>query len=716
MGGHPRSRVVSCVAALLLHNGNGDGNGDWGPPGPVQCRHVALAGCCEDVLSIAALRPAMTPLPAHAAFQIAEVKLDPTLALLISSKTNSFEFLPRDLRGCGSCGKARLGGKSHQCMGRITAQVFFCLRGTYEALQTVCNAGAGGFGVPVLPPLQLWGGCGGDAGRALCCSERGELQVLQVGPTLCRTTSPGAECPFCSSKSIFPKSQRPQARGEQGADTASLQGADRGHQEPRERQAAPVQWDNGCVGTEAESKTSTGSLEQGTAEVGASLGLCVLRRASNNLKFSFQSLEESTSPASQLCLWLSEDCCPALLCPPGSKQRVLLWDTPPLLQPPGLCSPAEMLLQPQGSLLAAWLLWCLAEYFSSGRQPPEQCQGFASGKCSEDARNVTVPTSRVPSSPEKSQLGRPQLSGWQPRTQPSFPIAAAPGFALSQCSLAVGVAAQAGLQHSSSFAWLKTKPVRALDDIISGPCKDQSRIGFTGIDCLIYADKNKQSKVVEDAVVFSFIDTDLPSDLNVTRNSSGSRPSLLTKPKKAVTITGVYDVSGLCLVDTGERSLSWVLGEGIGGGTAAEDPQPCVLTRPPLAMHLPALGSPCLWCHQLTPVTSPWAPVQGRSLHSWGPLSTLAPGHPGSSKPWLMVFIDPSMSSARKGLVLLACRCPSDTDERSTSCRPPQTRGGLLSQLSLQQRHLVMPASASLFIGKPRCLLLRGGGAVPELA
>lgn len=29
MGGHPRSRVVSCVAALLLHNGNGDGNGDW---------------------------------------------------------------------------------------------------------------------------------------------------------------------------------------------------------------------------------------------------------------------------------------------------------------------------------------------------------------------------------------------------------------------------------------------------------------------------------------------------------------------------------------------------------------------------------------------------------------------------------------------------------------------------------------------------------------
>lgn len=29
MGGHPRSRVVSCVAAVLLHNGNGDGNGDW---------------------------------------------------------------------------------------------------------------------------------------------------------------------------------------------------------------------------------------------------------------------------------------------------------------------------------------------------------------------------------------------------------------------------------------------------------------------------------------------------------------------------------------------------------------------------------------------------------------------------------------------------------------------------------------------------------------
>lgn len=77
---------------------------------------------------------------------------------------------------------------------------------------------------------------------------------------------------------------------------------------------------------------------------------------SNNLKFSFQSLEESTSPASQLCLWLSEDCCPALLCPPGSKQRVLLWDTPPLLQPPGLSPQAEMLLQPQGLLLAAWLL------------------------------------------------------------------------------------------------------------------------------------------------------------------------------------------------------------------------------------------------------------------------------------------------------------------------------------------------------------------------
>lgn len=56
-------------------------------------------------------------------------------------------------------------------------------------------------------------------------------------------------------------------------------GADRGHQEPRERQAAPVQWDNGGVGTEAESKTSAGSLEQGMAEVGASLGLCVLRRA-----------------------------------------------------------------------------------------------------------------------------------------------------------------------------------------------------------------------------------------------------------------------------------------------------------------------------------------------------------------------------------------------------------------------------------------------------
>lgn len=45
------------------------------PPGPVQCRHVALAGCFEDVLSITTLRPAMTPLPAHAAFQIAEVKL-----------------------------------------------------------------------------------------------------------------------------------------------------------------------------------------------------------------------------------------------------------------------------------------------------------------------------------------------------------------------------------------------------------------------------------------------------------------------------------------------------------------------------------------------------------------------------------------------------------------------------------------------------------------
>lgn len=56
-------------------------------------------------------------------------------------------------------------------------------------------------------------------------------------------------------------------------------GAGSGHQEPRERQAAPVQWDNGGVGTEAESKTSAGSLEQGMAEVGASLGLCVLRRA-----------------------------------------------------------------------------------------------------------------------------------------------------------------------------------------------------------------------------------------------------------------------------------------------------------------------------------------------------------------------------------------------------------------------------------------------------
>lgn len=40
---------------------------------------------------------------------------------------------------------------------------------------------------------------------------------------------------------------------------------------------------------------------------------------SNNLKFSFQSLEECTSPASHPRLWLSEDCCPALLCPPGPE-------------------------------------------------------------------------------------------------------------------------------------------------------------------------------------------------------------------------------------------------------------------------------------------------------------------------------------------------------------------------------------------------------------
>lgn len=46
----------------------------------------------------------------------------------------------------------------------------------------------------------------------------------------------------------------------------------------QEATGSPCGWDNGCVGRQAESKTSAGSLEQGTAEVGACLELCASGR------------------------------------------------------------------------------------------------------------------------------------------------------------------------------------------------------------------------------------------------------------------------------------------------------------------------------------------------------------------------------------------------------------------------------------------------------